>query len=126
MAGNYWLLNFKKRNPKLPLRKPAVCSLTGAIAFIRKNGGRLYNNFENLMGRSFPFAEGTSICILDETSKAMIQKPRKVIAPKGCKNIGKITSGERGTVVNACCIIRVSRVALPPVIVSKGKISGIA
>lgn len=79
------------------------------------------------MKRNSAFADGTRIFNLDDTSTKTVQKPQKVIAPKGRKNIGKVTSGERGTLVTTCCIISASGIALPPVMVfSLEKISKIS
>ncbi|GBN52783.1 hypothetical protein AVEN_74880-1 [Araneus ventricosus] len=36
---------------------------------------------------------------VDETGVTMVQKPRKIIARKGAKEIGSVTSVERGTLV---------------------------
>lgn len=46
-----------------------------------------------------------------------MQKPHKVLAPTGRKIIGKVTSGERGTLVTTCCIVSASGNFLPPVMV---------
>lgn len=53
---------------------------------------------------------------LDETATTTVQKPQKVIGPKG-KHIGKVTSGEKGTLVTTCCVISAAGQALPPVII---------
>ena len=39
---------------------------------------------------------------LDETGITIVQNPGKVIAEKGKKQVGAITSAERGTLVTMC------------------------
>lgn len=63
------------------------------------------------------FADGTRIFNLDETATTNVQKPVKVLSPKGKKNHGKVTSGEKGTLVTTCDIISASGQALQPVMV---------
>lgn len=42
---------------------------------------------------------------IDESGISDIPKPRKIIASQGEKQVGKITAGERGEIVTACCAI---------------------
>jgi len=46
--------------------------------------------------------EAHQIFNLDETGITTVQNPSKVVAQKGKKQIGAITSAERGTLVNMC------------------------
>lgn len=116
MAGKDWLMAFRRRH-NLTLRKPEPCSLARATSFNRHNVDKFYNNLEKLINRHSAFADGTRIFNLDETSTNTVQKPPKIIAPKGKKCIGKVTSAERGTLVTTCCIICANGNALPPIMV---------
>lgn len=116
MAGKDWLVSFKSRH-ELSIRRPEPCSLSRATAFNQNNVAIFFENLENLIKRNPAFANGTRIFNLDETSTTTVQKPQKVVAPKGRKCIGKVTSGERGTLVTTCCIIGASGIVLPPVMV---------
>lgn len=121
MAGKDWLLSFRRRH-EISLKKLAPCSLARATAFNRSNVDKFYDNLENLMKRSPAFADGTRIFNLDETSTTTVQHPQKFIAPEGRKPIGKVTSGERGTLVTTCCIVSASGNFLSPVMVFPRKI----
>lgn len=117
LAGKDWLKLFRSRHPELSIRRPEPCSLARATAFNRTNVNTFYNNLENLLKRNSSFADGTRIYNLDETSTTTVQRPQKVIAPKGRKSLGKVTSGEKGTLVTTCCIISAAGSSLPPVMV---------
>jgi hypothetical protein len=69
------------------------------------------------MDRHPSFGNGCRIYNLDETATITFQRPQKVLAPKGVRNIRKVTSGEKGTLVTACCIINALGQALPPVLI---------
>lgn len=116
MAGIDWLKSFRKRHNDLSLRKPEACSLARATAFNKDTVNVFFNNLHEVYKRHSSFADGTRVYNLDETATTTVQKPQKVIGPKG-KNIGKVTSGEKGTLVTTCCFISASGQALPPVLI---------
>lgn len=116
MAGIDWLKSFRKRHKDLSLRKPESCSLARATAFNKDTVNAFFNNLQEVYQRQSSFSDGTRVYNLDETATTTVQKPQKVIGPKG-KNIGKVTSGEKGTLVTTCCFISASGQALPPVLI---------
>lgn len=117
MAGIDWLYGYRKRHADLTLRKPEPCSLSRATSFNKHNVKIFYDNLEDVMKRHPGFADGTRLFCLDETGTTTVQKPKKVIAAKGSKQLNKVTSGERGTLVTTCCIVSATGAALPPAMV---------
>ena len=54
---------------------------------------------------------------LDETGCTTVQSPSKVIAKRGSKQVGFMTSGERGTLVTVCCAISATGNHVPPMFI---------
>jgi len=52
---------------------------------------------------------------VDETGITTVQRPSKVIAPRGSKQVGKVTSAERGALVTIRCAVNAMSNSLPPV-----------
>lgn len=116
MAGKEWYLGFMRRQgEKLRLRQPEATSLARATAFNRHTVGTYFNLLEESyleLGVS-----GAQIYNLDETGITTVHKVPKIIAPKGVKQVGQVTSGERGELVTMCCIVSASGQSIPPVFV---------
>jgi len=51
---------------------------------------------------------------VDETGVTTVHRPHKVIASRGSKQVGQVTSRERGTLVTLCCAVNVLGNSLPP------------
>jgi hypothetical protein len=116
-AGVDWMWGFMRRHPQLSLRTPEGCSLSRATSFNRHNVNIFFLNLRNILKRHKNLADGTRIYNMDETATTTVQKSAKVIAEKGIKQVSKITSGERGTLVTTCVIISASGNSLPPAMV---------
>jgi hypothetical protein len=51
---------------------------------------------------------------VDETGITTVHRPDKVVAGRGLKQVGQVTSGERGTLVTLCCAVNALGNSLPP------------
>ena len=100
-AGEDWLCGFPKRSGKLSLRYPESTSLARSVGFNRP----AVDNFFCKLTKALP-RDGTishqNIWNLDETGISTVVKPSKILTKKGVKQIGEISSTERGVSVTMC------------------------
>ncbi|XP_063898723.1 uncharacterized protein LOC135119085 [Helicoverpa armigera] len=102
-AGVDWLTAFLKRNPSLSIRSPEATSLSRATSFNKTNIDNFFSKLADVLDRyKFP---SSRIWNVDETGVTTVLKPRKILAPKGSKQVASITSAERGTLVTVCVAV---------------------
>ncbi|GLD75025.1 uncharacterized protein AKAME5_002635800 [Lates japonicus] len=109
LAGKDWFKSFMSRH-HLSIRMPEATSLGRATAFNRTTVGEFFDNLANVMDRhKFP---PNMIYNVDETGVTTVQSPKQVVAEKGKKQVGAITSAERGELVTVVCAINATDRAL--------------
>ncbi|CAM1295476.1 Uncharacterised protein r2_g465 [Pycnogonum litorale] len=113
-AGKDWWLGFKRRHD-LSIRSPEATSLGRATAFNRHTAGEFYDNLAGELDR-YQFRP-EDIYNLDETGCRTVQNPRNIVTQTGKKQVGSVTSAERGELVTVVYTINASGQVLPPMFI---------
>lgn len=116
-AGKDFYYTFLKRHPELSLRNAESTSLQRAVGFNRPQVARFFNKLEDLMEK-YNFG-ANKIYNADETGVSTVHECRqKVVSIKGKKQVGKMTSGERGrTITVLLCINAAGDQFIPPLFI---------
>ena len=113
-AGEDWLKGFRRRHSSITLRKPEATSRARASAFNQYYVGEFFNNLKLVLSRN----EGEpisprNIFNINETGLSTVQKPGQILAECGIKQVGRITSGERGKNITMCACVSAAGISLP-------------
>lgn len=116
MAGKHWLYNFLGRNRSLSLRNPEATSMARAKGFNHVAVKQFFDLLASLYEKH-KFAPN-DIYNVDETGILTVpNKPSKVLALRGKKQVGSLTSGERGVLVTVETCVSASGCYVPPMFV---------
>ena len=109
IAGRHFWISFKERN-HLAIRTPEATSQARASAFNRYNVGRFFNNLAEVMDlHKFGCHE---IFNVDETGCTTVQDPQNIV-----RQVGSITSAERGQLVTAVYGVSAAGTIVPPMLI---------
>lgn len=84
-------------------------------AFNRANVGAFFTNLETLYKRHQ--FQPKNIWNVNETGLTTVQRPNQIVAAKGTKQVGLVTSAERGELVTLCCAVNALGNSIPPVFI---------
>ena len=115
MVGKDWLSGFLKRHQDLSIRSPQATNLSRAVAFNREKVKQFFTLYGDLL--SDHGYTPSRIWNMDETGVSTVQKPGKIVATKGARLVGKVTSGERGQTVTAICGMNAAGMYIPPMFI---------
>ncbi|CAK1602055.1 unnamed protein product [Parnassius mnemosyne] len=121
IAGKQWFKNFLKRHLDIVLRSPEPTSVARLSAFNKPAVTRFYDLLETIVQEYH--ITPNMIYNMDETCvRTSSTKPPKVLSVLGKKQVGMVSSLERGTLTTViCCCGATGCYAPPPFFIFKRK-----
>ena len=119
-AGPDWVAGFLRRNPQVSVRKPENCSLARLEAINKENLKKFYKNVADVTAKHGPFPPHR-IFNVDETGITPVVNSPKVLAGKGRRNVGRVSSAERGKLVTVVGCVSADGNCVPPMLIFGGR-----
>lgn len=118
LAGKKWFYAFKARHPQISLREPQATSMQRVKGFNKQNVYEFFDILGKLVDDNQ--IDATRIYNVDETGLSTVQnKCQKVLGRKGKKQIGSVSSGERGVNTTFVACASASGNYVPPMLIFK-------
>lgn len=114
-AGKTWYYMFMFRHKNMSLWKPQATSLSRATSLNRHNASFFFIKYKELMGKYHFTPE--NIYNVDESGISTVHTPSKIIAVRGIKQVGSMTSGERGVNTTIIGCINAIGNSIPPAMI---------
>lgn len=118
-AGKNWLRGFLARHPELSIRTPEPTCLSRAVGFNKPSVKKFFDIYKTELDKEL--YKPDCIFNMDESGLTVVHRPGKVLSNKGQKQIGKVTSGEKGQTVTVICAVNATGVYVPPMLIFKRK-----
>lgn len=116
MAGKKWVKNFLRRQSSLSLRRPEPTSYARAVGFNKPAVQKFFSLLNEIIEKYG--LDGSRIYNCDESGmKTVQQQHSKVFASKGKKQVGAMTSAERGRNVTVVCATNACGHYIPPMFI---------
>lgn len=118
-AGKSWLRGFLARHPELVVRSPEPTSLGRAVGFNKPSVQKFFDIYKSELTKDTYTSD--QIFNMDESGVTVVHRPGKVISRRGQKQIGKVTSGEKGQTTTVICAVNAAGFYVPPMLIFKRK-----
>lgn len=116
LAGEDWAKGFMRRHPKLSIRSPEATSAARARGFNRVTAVEFLSLLKQIQDKNH--FSPTRIFNDDKTGLTTVQgKPSKILALRGRKQVGSLTSAERGQFCTVEICKSTAAQFIPPLII---------
>lgn len=120
-AGDEWFHGFLRRNKDLSIRKSEGLSLARAKGMNREDVNNFFTLLLEILTKNELLDKPGQIFNVDETGVQINNKPGKVVATKGAKDVYSLTTSEKGENVSLISCCSAEGYFMPPVLIFKGK-----